>query len=206
MNKFTDNSISDFTAALAFGSPAPGGGGAAALTGALGIALCNMAGNISANAKRQGLYALNEKSDALRIRLLELIDEDAKNFEPLSKAYTKAKTDSDYNETMRSVTLLACTSPMEIMRCCCRAIELLEDTKKLCSKLLLSDIACGASICKSALESASFNVFVNTKSLSFEDAKPLNDEADSMLNEYIPRAQRISDDIMNYLRGCDCNG
>lgn len=206
MNKLIENSIVDFTALLASDAPVPGGGGAAALAGAQGIALCNMAGNISANAKRQGLYALNEKSDALRVNFLRLIDEDAKNFEPLSKAYSKPKTDSDYAETMRSATLVACTSPMEIMRCCCEAIELLEETKALCSKLLLSDIACGASICKSALESASFNVFVNTKSMNAEDAEPINAEADAMLGEYMPRAQKIADDIKNYLRGCDCDG
>lgn len=206
MNKLIDNSIVDFTALLASAAPVPGGGGASALAGAQGIALCNMAGNISANAKRQGLYALNEKSDALRVKFLRLIDEDAKNFEPLSRAYSKPKTDSDYAETMRSATLLACKSPMEIMRCCCEAIELLEETKVLCSKLLLSDIACGASICKSALESASFNVFVNTKSLNAEDAEPINTEADAMLGEYMPRAQKIADDIKNYLRGCGCDG
>lgn len=205
-DKLAENSIVSFTDALASKAPVPGGGGAAALAGALGVALCNMAGNISANEKRAGLYALNEKSEALREKLLQLIDEDAENFEPLSKAYSKPKSDPDYAETMRRVTLDACKSPMDIMRCCCEAVELLEKTKALCSKMLLSDIACGASICKSALESASFNVFVNTKTLNDADAKPINDEADAMLREYIPRAQRISDEVLNILRGCDKNG
>lgn len=201
-----DNSIVNFTDALASKAPVPGGGGASALAGALGIALCNMAGSISANEKRPALYALNEKADTLRKKLLKLIDEDAKNFKPLSASYSKPKSDSDYAEVMREATLTACKSPMEIMRCCCEAIELLEETKELCSKLLLSDIACGASICKSALESASFNVFVNTKTLSSSDAELINREADAMLSEYMPRAQKISDDVLNILRGCDKNG
>lgn len=205
-DKLVENSIVGFSDALASKAPVPGGGGAAALAGALGIALCNMAGSISANEKRAALYELNEKSGELRKKLLILIDEDAKNFEPLSKAYSKPKTDPDYAETMRKATLDACKSPMEIMRCCCEAVELLEKTKALCSKMLLSDIACGASICKSALESASFNVFVNTKMLSEADAKPIDDEADAMLREYMPRAQKISDEILNILRGCDKNG
>lgn len=205
-DRFMDKSISDFAEALASKAPTPGGGGAAALAGAVGIALCSMAGNISANAKRQGLYELNEKSDALREEFLKLIDEDAKNFAPLSVAYSKPKTDPDYAETMRNATITACASPMEIMRCCCKGIELLENTKELCSKMLLSDIACGASICKAALQSASFNVFVNTKTLSAVDAEPFNAEADAMLGEYMPRAQKICEDVMNILRGCDTNG
>lgn len=51
MGRMIDNSIVDFTAELASGAAVPGGGGASALAGALGIALCNMAGNISANEK-----------------------------------------------------------------------------------------------------------------------------------------------------------
>lgn len=201
--KLIENSIVDFSAALASSAAIPGGGGAAALAGALGIALCNMAGNISASPKREGLYALNEKSDELRNELLRLVDEDAKNFAPLSKAYSKPKTDPDYAETMRAATLNACSSPMDIMRCCCKAVELLEQTKALCSKLLLSDVACGAELCVAALNCASYNVFVNTKMLSAEDAEPIDSEADSMLNEYLPRAEKICAEVMNVLRGCD---
>lgn len=200
-DKLIENTICEFTAALASEKPTPGGGGAAALAGALGAALCNMAGSLSASPKREGLYELNAKAEALKNELIALIDEDAVNFEPLSKAYSMPKTAPDYAETMRRLTLQACKAPMEIIRCCCKAIELLEQTKALCSKFLLSDIACGASLCASALESASLNVFVNTKMLSAEDAKPIDDEADEMLAQYLPRAKQITDEIMNILRG-----
>lgn len=200
-DKLSEKSISEFCAVLASDSPTPGGGGAAALAGALGIALGNMAGAISASPKREVLYALNEKAEALRIKLLDLIDEDAKNFEPLSKAYSKSKSDPDYAELMRSATLGACIAPIEIMRACCEAIVLLEQIKENCSKLLLSDVACGAELCAASLRCASFNVFVNTKMLSENDAKPLEDEADKLLSEYLPRAEAVSLSILNSLRG-----
>lgn len=200
-DKLIENTICEFTAALASDKPTPGGGGAAALAGALGAALCNMAGSLSASPKREVLYELNEKAEAIKDELIALIDEDAENFEPLSKAYSMPKTAPDYAETMRRLTLQACKAPMKIMRCCCKAIELLEQTKALCSKFLLSDIACGASLCASALESASLNVFINTKMLSEEDAEPIDAEADEMLAQYLPRAKKITDEIMNTLRG-----
>lgn len=199
--KLIENSITDFCSKLASSEAVPGGGGAAALAGALGIALCNMAGNISANPKREGLFSLNAKSDKLREKLLCLVDEDAKNFEPLSKAYSKPKTDPDYAETMRKATLNACLSPIEIMHCCCEAVELLENTMALCSRMLLSDVACGAELCASALKSAGYNVFVNTKMLSAADAEPIEREADEMLNEYLPRAEKICADVVSVLRG-----
>ena len=199
--KLTEQTCPAFAELLASKAAVPGGGGAAALAGALGIALCNMAGKLSASPKRAGLYELNEKAEALKDELIALIDEDAENFEPLSKAYSMPKTTPGYAETMRLLTLQACKAPMKIMRCCCKAVELLEQTRALCSKFLLSDIACGASLCASALESASLNVFVNTKMLSDEDAKPIDDEADAMLAQYLPRARKITDEIMNTLRG-----
>ena len=56
-----DLTLSDFTAQLASAQPAPGGGGAAALTGALAASLTAMAANVTAANPR---YA--ERSDALR--------------------------------------------------------------------------------------------------------------------------------------------
>ena len=56
-----DLTLSDFTAPLASAQPAPGGGGAAALTGALAASLTAMAANVTAANLR---YAA--RSDALR--------------------------------------------------------------------------------------------------------------------------------------------
>ena len=56
-----DLTLSDFTAQLASAQPAPGGGGAAALTVALAASLTAMAANVTAASPR---YA--ERSDALR--------------------------------------------------------------------------------------------------------------------------------------------
>ena len=50
--KLMDKSCADFTAVLASRAPVPGGGGAAALVGALGTALCSMAGNLTLGKKK----------------------------------------------------------------------------------------------------------------------------------------------------------
>ena len=56
----TDRTLSEFTAQLASAQPAPGGGGAAALTGALAASLAAMAANVTAANPR---YA--DRTDAL---------------------------------------------------------------------------------------------------------------------------------------------
>ena len=47
MNKLSEQSCKDFAALLSSKAPVPGGGGAAALAGALGVALCSMVGNFT---------------------------------------------------------------------------------------------------------------------------------------------------------------
>ena len=197
----------EFTEKLASGAPVPGGGGAAALMGALGAALCAMAGNLTVGKPRftaaEGeLRELIGETEKLRRRFLELIDADAEAFAPLAAAYALPKDDPDSAEELRRAALLACTAPLEMMRCACRAIELLERMEKNCSRLMLSDVGCGALAAKAALEAAALNVFVNTRTLPTDPtAQEYADQADAMLKEYRERAQRVSDGVLEALRG-----
>ena len=49
---FTENSCKDFIDVLASSAPIPGGGGASALVGAIGVALGNMVGSLTVGKKR----------------------------------------------------------------------------------------------------------------------------------------------------------
>lgn len=203
--KLIEKSCSDFTEALASRAPVPGGGGAAALTGALGAALCSMAGNLTLGRKKYAaveadIQKLVAEGDAVRSRLLELVDEDAAVFEPLAKAYSIPKGSPDRDETLETVTLGACAAPLEMMRCCCRAIGLLEEMLDKGSAMLISDVGCGALCCAAALESAGLNVFVNTRTLKDRaEAVKLEAEADGMLHTYGGRAERIAQEVTRRL-------
>ena len=52
----TDLSCVDFCESLASKAPVPGGGGVAAMLGALGGALCEMAGNLTVGKKKYAQY------------------------------------------------------------------------------------------------------------------------------------------------------
>lgn len=58
---------------------------------------------------------------------------------------------------------------MEMVRRCCTGVELLEEMLEKGSGMLVSDIGCGALLCKAAMESAAMNVFINTGSLKDRD-------------------------------------
>ena len=98
--RMPDQTLSEFTAQLASASPAPGGGGAAALTGALAASLAAMAANVTAANPRyagrhDALTTLAAACETQRRALLALIDADAAGFLPLQRAYAIPKTDPD---------------------------------------------------------------------------------------------------------------
>ena len=204
--KLVSMSCTEFTEILASKAPVPGGGGAAALVGALGTALCSMVGNLTVGRKKYAnveadVYDILEKSKVVQARLLALVDEDAKAFEPLSKAYAIPKDDPKYTETMENVLRTACVAPLEMMKCCCDAIDLLAEMLEKGSVTLVSDVGVGAVCCKAALIGASMNIFINTKSLSDKrNTATIENEADAMLGKYCALADEISNSVMKRLR------
>lgn len=204
--KLTDLSVRDFGEKLAAKVSVPGGGGAAAIVGAYGAALCSMAGNFTVGKKKYAqyeddLHRILAQSEKIRERLLDLAQEDAEAFEPLSKAYAIPKDDPKRAQTLEEATLRAANPPLHMMEEICRSIELLEEMLEKGSVIMVSDVGCGALLAAAALESASLNVFINTKSLrDRKKAGELNARTQDMLDKYLPRAQKVSNEVMKRIR------
>ena len=190
-------SCREFVKVLASDAPAPGGGGAAALVGAIGTALGNMVGSLTVGKKKYAdvqdeIIALKAKCDDLQKQLLDQVEADEINFLPLAKAYGIPKDDPTRDKVMEEATIIACSTPMHIMELCCEAIDAIAVFAAKGSRLAVSDAGCGAICCKAALQSASLNVFINTKSLkNREKAEELNARANGMLDKYCALADQI---------------
>ena len=203
----TNLSCSDFAAILAAKESVPGGGGAAALVGALGTALCSMVGNFTTGKKtyaavEEDVQRMLADAEAVRLRLIDLVADDAEAFFPLSQAYGIPKDDPSRAATLEAATKNACKAPYEMMVEIAKSIELLEEMGAKGSKMLISDVGCGALFARAALEAASMNVFVNTKSFKDSDWAPeLEAACDALLSEYIPRAESCAAGVMARIRG-----
>ena len=195
-------SCREFVTVLASDAPAPGGGGAAALVGAIGTALGNMVGSLTVGKKKyadvqEEILALKAKCDALQTELLNQVEQDEINFLPLAKAYGIPKDDPNRDAILEEATITACGVPMHIMELCCEAIDCIAVFAAKGSRLAVSDAGCGAVCCKAALQAASLNVFINTKSLKNRDvAEDMNRKVNLMLNKYCD----IADDIFNEVK------
>ena len=81
---------------------------------------------------------------------------------------------------------------MHIMELCCQAIDCIAVFAEKGSRLAVSDAGCGAVCCKAALQAASLNVFINTKSLKNRTvAEEMNAKANGMLDTYCAKADEI---------------
>ena len=198
---FTKGTCEEFVEVLASKAPVPGGGGASALVGAIGMALGNMVGSLTVGKKKYAdveadILTLKEKATALQADFLRLVEADAEAFEPLAKAYGMPReTEEEKAEKARVMAIVlkdACAVPMEIMEKCCEAIDVIEEFAAKGSALAISDAGVGVVFCKAALLGASLNVFINTKSMADKEyAAALNEKADKMIADYSKKADEI---------------
>ena len=204
---YIDNTVKEFTEVLASPAPTPGGGGASALIGAIGIGLGDMVGELTVGKKKyadveEEIKALMAEAQSVREEFLRLIDADAEAFAPLAKAYGIPKDDPDRDRIMEEALRVGCSVPMDILRTCGRALDIIAVFAAKGSRLAVSDAGCGAVAVKAAMQAASLNVFINTKSMKDREyALALEREADALLAEYTAEADRIFDEVTAALRG-----
>ncbi|MCF0230067.1 MAG: cyclodeaminase/cyclohydrolase family protein [Parasporobacterium sp.] len=203
--KIIDNNCRQFVEVLASKAPVPGGGGAAALAGAIGAALGNMVGALTTGKKKYveaepEVKDIMKKLDRIQSELLELVDADAEVFAPLAAAYSLPSENEGEKlhkaEELERCSKEACRVPLSIMTCCCEAIDLAARISEIGSRLALSDAGCSAAILRGALQSASLNIFINTKNMADRAfADEINTKAENMLSEYTVRADNIFTEV-----------
>ncbi len=203
---FQEMNLNEFTTVLAAKDAVPGGGGASALVGAIGIALGNMVGSLTVGKKKyadveEDVKALMVEAETLRKKLMQLIEDDATAFAPLAKAYGIPKDEPGREEIMERALREACSVPMDIMRTVCAAMDLIVGFAEKGSALAISDAGCGAVCCKAALQGASLNVFINTKSMKDRAyAESLEAEANGLLEKYCSIADEIFDIVFQKIK------
>lgn len=198
MNKFIEE--------LSSASPTPGGGGAAALIGAISAALCSMVANLTTGKKKYAMYQdklddyLN-KLPGIIANLENDIKKDAEAFAPLAAAYSMDKSLPEYESVMESATLNAAKAPLEITRDIYNLVPMIEEMAVIGSRLAISDVAVAATAAIAALESSVMNIYINTKTLKDrEAAMAMNDEADNMVKDGKERLSKVYADILTTLR------
>jgi methenyltetrahydrofolate cyclohydrolase len=173
-----NSSIATFLDDLASERPTPGGGGAAALCGAIGAALVSMVANLTIGKKNyeavwQDLEAVNTKAEALRAELTGAIEEDVMAFNAVMAAYglprateeEKAKRTASIQAALKNATL----APLRAVKACFEVIRLSATVAEKGNLNVISDAGVAVLAANAGLRSAALNVFVNAKAIKDRD-------------------------------------
>lgn len=203
---FSAMQIDSFNAQLASRAAVPGGGGASALAASLGAALGSMVANLTVGKKKYAQYenelnAFLAELEELRIECQNLMDEDAKAFEPLSRAYSIPKDDPDRGFEMERCLRHAAEPPMKIARLACRGILIHQRLEEIGSILAVSDVGTGVIMFWAALYGAAMNVRVNTKLMADRSyAEKLNTEVEALVTEHWKIAEKVYEKVWERLK------
>ncbi|MDD5005221.1 MAG: cyclodeaminase/cyclohydrolase family protein [Candidatus Omnitrophica bacterium] len=162
---YLDNSIKKYLDDLAAKMPAPGGGSAAALTGALAVSLMEMVLNYTVGKDKYREFE-PELSQALKLsqelkqKLSVLIDKDVEAYQKLS-----AVLNSQDNIAKEKALKDAAGVPMEICNYSYEAMKLCRSIMDKTNKNLITDIGVAAALLEAAYESALFNININLKGI-----------------------------------------
>lgn len=200
--KMLEKPATQFLSELSSNAPVPGGGGASAAVGAFAAALGMMVTNLTIGKKKYADYeeevkAVRDRLEGLRDQLIDLVDGDAVAFEPLSKAYSIPKDDPERDTIMENALYEASVVPMGIMETVLAAAKELEVLVEKGSKLAVSDVGVGILFAQAAIEGASLNVYINTKSMKDrERAAALDAKADAIIAEGAALKARIYSGVL----------
>ena len=189
MEKIAQKNCVDFVDVLASKAAVPGGGGAAALAGAIGMALGSMVCNLTTGKKKYAQY--EEAIQEILVKAGKL-----QGFYPLSKAYglpTSTEEEKQYKaETMEKCLKVACEVPMNIVRLCHDSIKLHEELVDKGSKLAISDVGCGVQCLRAAILSAQLNVIINVNSMKDREYAQ---KIDRECNQLVEDGVKICDEV-----------
>nr|AFV95329.1 putative methenyltetrahydrofolate cyclohydrolase [Tepidanaerobacter acetatoxydans Re1] len=200
-----EKSCKDFVEVLSSKELVPGGGGAAALVGAIGMALGNMVGNLTVGKKKykdveSEVYAIMEKATKLQEALLSMVDGDAEVFGEVAKVYSMPKETHKEKEAraeaMEKALKQACTVPMDIIRTAVEAIKLQARLSEIGSIMALRDVGVGVLCLKTALLSGKLNVIINLNGIKDEDfVLKISKEMDALVEEGVKIADETYDKV-----------
>lgn len=172
MSATADQTIGSFLDALAAKQSTPGGGGAAALTGAQAAALISMVINFTLGNKKYAdveaeMQGYLTQSESLRQTLTTLADRDVEAFNAVSACYGMPKS-TDEEKAVRTTAMQralkgAAEVPFEIAQACLGVIKLAGPVGEKGNANVVADAASALYLANAGLQGAFVNVNINLK-------------------------------------------
>jgi formiminotetrahydrofolate cyclodeaminase len=200
-----NETIQTFLDGLASSAPTPGGGGAAAISGAMGAALLSMVCNLTIGKKyvevEEELKQILGQSEALRTELTGMIADDVEAFDAVMGAYGLPKVTDEEKaaraEKIQAALKVATDVPLACCRACRKVIDLAEIVADKGNLNVISDAGVAVLSAHAGLRSAALNVYVNAKGL---DDRAFADERLRELEALLGSAGPLNESIYEVVK------
>jgi formiminotetrahydrofolate cyclodeaminase len=172
--------VNDFLKQLASAAPAPGGGSASALAGALAAALVNMVANLTQGkekfaADEEYMSQLIQAAAVVRRQLAELMEEDTLAFQQVMAAFKlprETAAEKEHRQARIQATMIhAAQVPLKTAETALRVLELSQIAAEKGNPSAVSDAGVAALLAQAAVEGAALNVKINLGSIKDQAAK-----------------------------------
>ena len=204
--KLADLKVTEFIDLLASDAPAPGGGSAAALEGAIGAALTAMVCGLTKGKKKFAEFndlavEAEVKALALKDRFVDVMDRDTEAFNVVSAAFGMPK-ETDEEKAARSAAiqkgLEGCTAtPFEMMEIAVETLELTDSILGKSNDSAASDLGVSALSLRAAIQGAWLNVLINIGSLKNKElAEDYRAKGEAILAKALPLADKIYETVL----------
>src|SRR5437588_10477846 len=162
--------VEPFIEQLAAPTATPGGGSAAAASGAMAAGLATMVASMSRGKKAYAQYE-RELSEAisrlsqLREELKAAIDADAESYNAVMSAYKRAKDSANADGMVDSALKRATSIPLSVAERAREVSSLVETLRPITNPNMKSDLTTAAALARAAIAGALANVEINLESL-----------------------------------------
>jgi formiminotetrahydrofolate cyclodeaminase len=202
MHMYIDETLQHYLDDLASARPAPGGGSTAALSGAMGAALASMVcrltiGKAAYAGVQQEIEELLKRTEHLRLRFQQLIQEDIDAYGRLSACYKLPRETNEERatrtEAIQKQLVEAALVPLEVAERAAELVQCCERIIEIGNATVLSDVATGAILASSAGEGAALMVRINVQALKNEElAVELRERLNGALTVIANGVQRVT--------------
>jgi len=201
--------FNEFLDVLAGPASAPGGGSAAAASGAMGAGLVSMVCNLTIGKEKYAevepqMKQILTKSEALRQQLTRMIQEDVDAFETVMDAF-KLPKGTDEEKTARRQAIqqgfkTAAQAPLQTAQACAEVIDLAQTAAKLGNPNVASDGGVAVLCAQAGLKGAALNVLINLGAIKDTDfVEQYQAELDRILDSHDVLANELYQTIKNSL-------
>lgn len=204
--KITELKVNEYLEILGSDAPAPGGGAAAGLAGAQGVALVAMVANLTIGKEKfkeyeQHCLDIKAECEKLEKELEKCTDDDVQAYSLFSAAYKLPRTtDEEKAERAAAIAKAAVNAtevPLKTMGLCLEGLKLADAMVGNSNPNIISDIGVGAQNLLSAVKSSWLNVKINLPSLKEEAQKEyFKSEGERIFSEAETLADKVYTNVL----------